>query len=54
MSKIIKTTTGEASFVMEEVFSNEEDAAEGTNPVYQEVKNLELKINTTKWRKDNE
>lgn len=54
MSKIIKTTTGEASFVMEEVFSNEEDAAEGTKPVSQEVKNLELKINNTKWRKDNE
>ena len=30
MSKIIKTTTGEASFVLEETFESEEKATEGT------------------------
>ena len=51
MSKIIKTTTGEASFVLEEVFDNEEKANEGTEPASQEVKQLEIKIENTKWRK---
>ena len=51
MSKIIKTTTGEASFVLEEVFDNEEKANEGTEPASQEVKQLEIKIDNTKWRK---
>ena len=52
MSKIIKTTTGEASFVLEEVFDSEEKANEGTEPASQEVKSLEIKIDNTKWRKD--
>ena len=54
MSKIIKTTTGEASFVLEEVFDNEEKATEGTEPASQEVKNMEVKIENTKWRKAND
>ena len=54
MSKIIKTTTGEASFVLEAVFDNEEKATEGTEPASQEVKNMEVKIENTKWRKSNE
>ena len=51
VAKIIKTTTGEASFVLEEVFDNEEKANEGTEPASQEVKQLEIKIENTKWRK---
>ena len=54
MSKIIKTTTGEANFVLEEVFESEETATEGTEPVSQEVKNMEIKIDNTKWRKSDE
>ncbi len=51
MARVIKTTTGEASFVLEEVFESEEKAEDGTEPVSQEVKQLELKIDNTKWRK---
>ena len=54
MSKIIKTTTGEASFVLEEVFDNEEKASDGTEPASQEVKSMEVKIENTKWRKAND
>ena len=54
MAKVIKTTTGEASFVLEEVFENEEKASEGTEPASQEVKQMEIKIENTKWRKSNE
>ena len=54
MAKIIKTTTGEASFVLEEVFENEEKASEGTEPASREVKQMEIKIDNTKWRKSNE
>ena len=52
MARVIKTTTGEASFVLEEVVDNEEKASEGTEPASQEVKSLEIKIDNTKWRKD--
>ena len=51
MARVIKTTTGQASFVLEEVFENEAKAEEGTEPVSQEVKQLEIKIDNTKWRK---
>jgi len=54
MSKIIKTTTGEASFVLEEVFESEEKAHDGTEPASQEVKSMEVKIENTKWRKAND
>jgi len=52
MSKIIKTTTGEAAFVLEETFETEDKATEGTEPLSQEVKEMEVKINNTKWRKN--
>jgi len=52
--RIIKTTTGEAEFVMEEHFSSEEKAQEGTDAVSQEVKDLEIKIINTKWKKVDE
>ena len=51
MSKIIKTTTGEAAFVLEETFESEDKATEGTEPLSQEVKEMEIKIDNTKWRK---
>ena len=54
MAKIIKTTTGEAAFVLEETFETEEKATEGTEPISQEVKDLDVKIENTKWRKNNE
>ncbi len=54
MSKIIKTTTGEAAFVLEEQFDNEDKASQGKEPVSQEVKQLEIKIENTKWRKTDE
>ena len=54
MDKIIKTTTGEAAFVLEEKFEDEAKAEEGKEPVSQEVKELEIKIENTKWRKKNE
>ena len=52
MAKIIKTTTGEAAFVLEETFETEEKATDGTEPLSQEVKEMEVKINNTKWRKN--
>jgi len=52
MSKIIKTTTGDASFVLEEKFDDETKAEKGTDPVSQEVKNIEIKIENIKWRKE--
>ena len=52
--KIIKTTTGEAEFVLEEHFLSEEKAQEGTEPLTQEVTDIEIKINNTKWKKPNE
>jgi len=51
MQKIIKTTTGEASFIMEEKFEDETKAEKGTDPVTTEVKNVEVKIDNIKWRK---
>ena len=52
MAKIIKTITGEAAFVLEETFETEDKATEGTEPLSQEVKDMEIKINNTKWRKN--
>ena len=54
MSKIIKTITGEAAFVLEQTFESEEKATEDTEPLSQEVKDMEVKINNTKWRKPSE
>ena len=51
MQKIIKTTTGEADFIMEEKFEDEVKAEEGKDPVSTEVKNVEVKIDNIKWRK---
>jgi hypothetical protein len=51
---IIKTTTGEASFVIEEKFDDEVKAEEGKEPISSEVKDVDIKINNTKWRKIDE
>ncbi len=51
---VIKTTTGEASFIIEEKFDDEVKAEEGKEPTSSEVKDLEIKINNTKWRKIDE
>ena len=52
MNKIIKTITGEAAFVLEETYDDEVKATEGTEPLTQEVKQMEVKIENTKWRKN--
>ena len=54
MNKIIKTTTGDASFVLEEKFEDETKANNGTDPVSSEVKEIEIKIDNIKWRKSND
>ena len=54
MAKIIKTITGEAAFVLKETFDSEEKATEGTEPLTQEVTDIEVKINNTKWKKSND
>jgi len=54
MSKIIKTTTGEAAFVLEETFESEDKATDGTEPLTQEVKEMDVKISNSKWRKLND
>ena len=54
ISSIIKTITGEAAFVLEETFESEAKATEGTEPLTQEVTEIEVKVNNTKWKKSNE
>tara|TARA_B100000029_G_scaffold457674_1_gene486582 strand:+ start:615 stop:782 length:168 start_codon:yes stop_codon:yes gene_type:complete len=53
-AKIIKTTTGEAVFVLEEKFEDENKADKGTDPVSSEVKDIDVKIDNIKWRKSDE
>ena len=47
MAKIIKTITGEAAFILEQTFESEEKVTEEAEPLTQEVKNVEIKINNT-------
>jgi hypothetical protein len=54
MQKIIKTTTGEAAFVLEEKFEDETKAQQGTDPVSSDVKDIDVKIDNIKWRKTND
>ena len=54
MSKIIKTTSGEAAFVMVEKFEDETKAEQGSEPISSDVKIDEIKIENTKWKKDND
>ena len=53
-AKIIKTTTGEAAFVLEEKFEDETKANKGTDPVSSDVKDIDIKIDNIKWRKSDE
>ena len=52
MDKIIKTTTGDASFVLEEQFQDETKAEKGTDPVSSEVKKIEIKTGKIKFKKN--
>ena len=50
MSKIIKTTQGEAQFVVKEEYANETAAIEGKEPTTQEADIQELKIENIKYK----
>ena len=50
MTKIIKTTTGTASFVQTEEFVVEADAQVGEQPETREFKIGEIKIENIKWK----
>ena len=49
MSKIIKTTQGEAQFVIKEEYPNENQAIEGKDPTASEAKVTDLKIENVKY-----
>ena len=50
MSKIIKTTTGQADFVVKEEYPNENDAIEGKDPITSEAEVTDLKIENVKYK----
>ena len=50
MSKIIKTTQGEAHFVLKEEYANENAAIEGKEPTTQDADIQELKIENVKYK----
>ena len=50
MSKIIKTTTGQADFVVKEEYSNENQAIEGKEPITSEAEVTDLKIENIKYK----
>ena len=50
MSKIIKTTQGEASFRLKEEFENEDQAIQGKEPLDSEVLIDDLKIENIKYK----
>ncbi len=50
MSKIIKTTQGEAHFVLKEEYENENAAIEGKDPTTQDADIQELKIENVKYK----
>jgi len=50
MSKIIKTTEGEASFRLKEEFETEDKAIQGKEPLDSEVLIDELKIENIKYK----
>ena len=52
---IVKTLTGEATFVLTEKYENEDAAiSPDATPIETDFKILELKINNTKWKKSND
>jgi hypothetical protein len=50
MSKIIKTTTGQADFVVKEEYPNENEAIKGKDPITQEAEVSDLKIENVKYK----
>jgi len=50
MSKIIKTTQGQADFVVKEEYANENAAIEGKEPTTSEADIQELKIENIKYK----
>jgi len=50
MSKIIKTTTAEASFVLNEEYPDENKAIEGKDPENSNVNVTDLKIENIKYK----
>ena len=50
MSKIIKTTQGQADFVVKEEYPNENAAIAGKDPTTQEADIQELKIENVKYK----
>ena len=50
MTKIIKTTTGQADFVIEEEYPNEDEAIRGKDPISQDAEVSELKIENVKYK----
>ena len=50
MSKIVKTTQGEASFRLKEEFETEDKAIQGKEPLDSEVLIDELKIENIKYK----
>ena len=51
MTRIIKTTQGNASFVQTEEFADEAEAEVGENPEIKKTKINEVKIENIKWKK---
>jgi len=50
VSKIIKTTTAEAQFVLKEEYPNEDKAIEGKEPTNADVDVTDLKIENVKYK----
>ena len=50
MPKIIKTTTGQADFVVKEEYPSENEAIEGKDPISQDAEIAELKIENVKYK----
>ena len=50
MSKIIKTTTAEAAFVLKEEYQDENKAIEGKDPTTSEAEVTDLKIENVKYK----
>ena len=50
MSKIIKTTQGEAQFLIKEEYPDENKAIEGKEPITSEAQVTDLKIENVKYK----
>jgi len=50
MPKIIKTTTGQADFVVKEEYPSENQAIEGKDPTTQDAEIADLKIENVKYK----